>query len=984
MSHVGWGPVLRGIAANVCEISCGWSAVLGQADRDADAGSSETDAAGWQNVLADFTDEGLIQGDDEQSDHGEPLASDPPAPLPKPVPMAPAHDDAHGHCFVRSVLDAAAFGSRLLRQFQGRIATLCSAAGSHSQLLDSPLAIAESVWQLEENEDEVQLEESADSVEEPTHMGHEALDTFSGEDSSENDRVAVAIEQIAHVVKVWSPAELQHDDSVVSRMIDEWTSNVESRVRSVAADSDYFKTSRDTVSKYRRLAAFACLLVQNRDVRLMLEKLIDQVKDAGGECLTWTEKISADETSLPLTVCDVEGVSGLARSASASSLIERSCSQQVVTVQAKQSAVSKILQTVRQYSFLFRMQSGMFIDIFVEIVCPLQVMASKGSEVYFRCFRQSELPLGDLIKKFRRTELLTITDGDGAVARAVRAIAAARGLPTWAYKCDIHKVSNMTKDVMAVVEGHVSAIIALQLSLQSANSMTLFRRCLRQLLSERLVYKKQRPLQRDLERTRTILDCFLPAHNCTSRLKRALILSMLNGDWFTAKTVEHNCVGCCSDHNDCMGKLTSFVVSAMCSAAPATFPRSRWTGARESVNWLLLLQSCHGLLRDTYLLWSSLNRGGAWLKNVVDEEWLANASDAVRSGNLQMITDESPARFDTSSAAQPAFDPSKTSSGDPEREKWEARQAEQSQFRHTASKWLLSDPMDYMVVIRMVLGPLATLMDSYLSQSGTAWEKQQDALVASLLRSGMDPTEAMENRPYRVLMLLDGEITSAAMGEVCRLISSADQWELLPPQYRTAAIRSRVAVMLSQVGSRISSLRMQHRNYPFPLFGLLQGGDGATTLSREIEKERSCRFCAWSLAFVEAHKATGLLHESAKADLRHDALVAEFDNAPCEARHASIRRSIVASSLQTHVENVLAANAAWIMRMLRKNMYKNAPKARRGGAQHKESAGQKHEQHVRKRRGAGILDVNSRYFLSMTLLIPNHLRSKGPFGFLDT
>ena len=84
------------------------------------------------------------------------------------------------------------------------------------------------------------------------------------------------------------------------------------------------------------------------------------------------------------------------------------------------------------------------------------------------------------------------------------------------------------------------------------------------------------------------------------------------------------------------------------------------------------------------------------------------------------------------------------------------------------------------------------------------------------------------------------------------------------------------------------------------MFGLLS--EGKEELATAIAQENQGRFDDWSSDIVLKYKdqERGLQSEDLNAELRHTAYHLDFENAPVEARHAGVRRSIIAASTHTH------------------------------------------------------------------------------------
>ena len=120
------------------------------------------------------------------------------------------------------------------------------------------------------------------------------------------------------------------------------------------------------------------------------------------------------------------------------------------------------------------------------------------------------------------------------------------------------------------------------------------------------------------------------------------------------------------------------------------------------------------------------------------------------------------------------------------RAQWRARQREQVEYRKSASLWLFTDtPLQDMVLVRQVLGPMAFVMDSYLAQAGAAWGRRQiAACVAAFARPGCESMDGFGLRSYRTHLLLSGEVTSRGWTELLSVVRDSKRWDLLPPEFK--------------------------------------------------------------------------------------------------------------------------------------------------------------------------------------------------------
>lgn len=137
--------------------------------------------------------------------------------------------------------------------------------------------------------------------------------------------------------------------------------------------------------KFKQLVATASWLLVCRDSSRMVRQLLRDMINAGAKPLLWTEKVAADEASMPLTVYDqfLSQSPDDAPAANANSIM----------IHTKQASISKILQTNREYSCLFRQSDGTYANVTWEVPVPLQIMSRCKADVYFDCFMKSGHPL---------------------------------------------------------------------------------------------------------------------------------------------------------------------------------------------------------------------------------------------------------------------------------------------------------------------------------------------------------------------------------------------------------------------------------------------------------------------------------------------------------------------------------------------------------------------------------------------------------------
>ena len=238
------------------------------------------------------------------------------------------------------------------------------------------------------------------------------------------------------------------------------------------------------------------------------------------------------------------------------------------------------------------------------------------------------------------------------------------------------------------------------------------------------------------------------------------------------------------------------------------------------------------------------------------------------------------------------------------------KRREQSQRRHAALGWLSNgQPLGALYVMRVAIGPVAACMDSYLRVAGPKWEQQQAELAAA---DSSDPSKP--GRTFRAVLLESGHFEGPALQQVLELMSSQRAWEHLPARFRTAALRTRAALLLSRVGTGMQKLKDEHDNYPVKLFSILRAEKEAD----KVEKTPRCRFDSftWSL-IAPYHRPGGMQDPDLRTQLEGIAHLMEFEMASVESFQAALRRLTHVFSCQTHTEHIMDAGAEWILRRVR-------------------------------------------------------------------
>ncbi|CAK0814851.1 unnamed protein product, partial [Prorocentrum cordatum] len=357
---------------------------------------------------------------------------------------------------------------------------------------------------------------------------------------------------------------------------------------------------------------------------------------------------------------------------------------------------------------------------------------------------------------------------------------------------------------------------------------------------------------------------------------------------------------------DCASKFTTLFVAAVAATDPRVWPSSRWTGFDHSVDWMGVLESCHGLLTRVFLKWSRV-KGWPLARFYLHP---------LRPSKTYQLTDSSALEDALRLENQPGVDmaghaagggaPAASSEQEPERAPCggarktsadEDRKKEDSIHRYWGARWLHhGNAGAKLTVIRRVLEPLRKIMSKYLDHAGVKHDDRMEYLKvqAAAGRCG-DCTDELLPMVAACKQVFEGEFFQ----DLRALILTEGPWDIITPGLRTRDLRTLAFVMLGEIGCLCHELTVVHSMYPFKMFTLLGGGGGGAA---DIENDCDDMKDEWSKALIEKYAKTdqGLLNPDLNAELMHAALSIRRETCSIESSHAAIRRSLAALGVQTH------------------------------------------------------------------------------------
>jgi len=230
-----------------------------------------------------------------------------------------------------------------------------------------------------------------------------------------------------------------------------------------------------------------------------------------------------------------------------------------------------------------------------------------------------------------------------------------------------------------------------------------------------------------------------------------------------------------------------------------------------------------------------------------------------------------------------------------------------AQDRRIACAWVQSKPLRDLIVMRLVMVPLAELMQAHLALGSHKWETDQRRRELQAIRGGMAEGDAALGREYRIAIAAKGVIEDRFSAKLQYLLTEPAMWSLILPADVTEAANSFAFRLLSRSGCLVAELlEEKHRKHPFRMFLLLSYPE----LAGRIVKEPPCMFGKFAAKFLEENP--DLHSQEARMRLLAVASAAKTDLAHLESLHATIRRNVLAMSHQCPRVELARASAEWV------------------------------------------------------------------------
>lgn len=649
-----------------------------------------------------------------------------------------------------------------------------------------------------------------------------------------------------------------------------------------------------------------CIVHLEHDGRALLEAQLTGALSAD-DLLFVVDFSMSDETPLPMKV-EVDSASSQVRSDKAQgpggAILQHSGVQGAALAGKKGRAISKVLQSSASFGFLVRdPRSGELVTIVGECQTWLQMLDRTTAECLLEAERRRS-PLTENTALFADKLRVATLDRAGSNDRTERAWVRELG-DQWSritLSCEIHEVASAHTKVFDLTPQEITGQIHFAKSLNFGTGVLRFSRLLRSVVRERLVVLRGQPsLECRLFQRQLLRLCL--ARGGRLAQKRLALMTLPNGNWARHDRIEVFVPpGLAYDRERIAAVVADSLEAVLVPGAFRVYPRNRWTQVDLAFDEFCLLEGVHGLASVVYPLWAAETASAASVRRFGHEAGRAPPAEPAESGVA--LGDRL-----GGSGAREEFAVERSA---PEAEAGDgigdsARQ-ENDHHRRQALEWLASRPLGRALLVRQCMEPLRRLVHSYLYIGSSVWETEQAAALAAALQNQAEPSD----RRFVLVECAQQGLEHKFSADCSMLLQVAGLWnDLIPAADQTLAMRGLAFRMLSSAEALVyETIGMQHKTAPVKLFGMLADHRVAS----EVLQLKPCMLDPWAAGFVKQHAEDpdgGLLSPIALAKLRLIASLAKVDISTIEAKHAAIRRRVVAR-YHTHPEPLAEVSGEWV------------------------------------------------------------------------
>ena len=443
--------------------------------------------------------------------------------------------------------------------------------------------------------------------------------------------------------------------------------------------------------------------------------------------------------------------------------------------------------------------------------------------------------------------------------------------------CFAHKVSTVTGRSYQVVDGLLSGVIALALSLAPGGAMDSLRTVIAEILQRSLVVHKvlpPLPHHAHAQRRDEFLKLLLPATPLGLQRKVTLQTSM-HGDLDADEIVLCKIGGAAEEERKQWAKE---VAVALLPHNIQTFSRTRWLNRVDSISDVALLAGTHNLLQRALPVWHRYMKGEKLSR-------IFSAMPAAASSNWNISDSESEVCEDAK----------------PGPNSWQAWNRLQRRDACRLAK--CKGTRGGLVVTVKVLQPMTQLLHRIEHLGTDKWLCEQQAASIS---GGVGKTLGEE--------VAGGAAESACVSSLLALMIDTGTWSEIGHSDRTQELCGIAFCMLSRMACGVHQLmQVPLREWSVQMFRIIHD----PTVAQALRASPACMQDEFTVKFLQRWNTVQRLRSPAcLSELTMLSSVAAWNNCDIECSFASIRRRVV-SRVQTHQDNLQSGSAAFVLMQAR-------------------------------------------------------------------
>ena len=675
------------------------------------------------------------------------------------------------------------------------------------------------------------------------------------------------------------------------------------------------------------------LLQLDRSQRAELEEVL---ANSGLECLLYLDIQKYDETPMKVSHLDFMQIGEASATSDKAMQAEkpqgqRSSSSDPDLISMKTSSTVKLFATDNKYAMVFKLPQDVaeasgqgHLVIMGSSLSGVQMVEKTTAQITKEALLSTS---GHSVstQSFPFKARVAVSDAAPSNFQAEELLGQVLG-PSWKqlhFPCIVHKAASMHKQTFSLMQDQLTGLLSFSLALSTSSSMMAFRRSLAQVVADRLVIRRGRPSLASENYRHFVLGLF-----CTTgrqqALKHLLLDELPNGDW-----QNHEVVECYVPHGvevdiaSVQRNMVKALLLSLTGRVFSTYPQSRWLGADVALDEVGLCQAVHGLAAAAFQ--RMLADGEPVPKPAVGHpETGGNEAEDPVEDVLSGADLAQGIQFRGGPVLQDLVGQQLVAL--PAQEGTEHEVADDPDFvsvnnkrKALASKWLGSDPMASLMLMRTVLQPLTTILRTYISRSGDVYDLHMRAEEAKRLGSP-NPTKGYRGNAVKDFALQNSEMK---FFEQLDNIRTSDSWKYYPTSTHTLLFQALAFRMLSRAGCLAHQLLVsESTRFPLKLFKLLDKDCNPAT----ITSCRPCLYDSFTEDFIKKFGPANLQTEDAQVCLEVLALSASVDTVSIEWSHGRLHRMLHATS-QTHKPSLafLSAQVLALKHKQRRQIAKGLP-----------------------------------------------------------